>query len=328
MMIWSHSSRDVLLATCSAAQLAATTWLAVTWDDASLLRNIAAAGAMTLMVTYNIVVVSHLFTHAGWFASRRLDSAASMLNSINAAQSVQEYALSHVRNHHRYNNDRAARDGSTHDTSSTFRGSSDGDHIGLARYALGGAVSSFVSQMRTLLAVSRMWRVGPGERAVLELAASAPDRRAGELRQARLDRIAIVASIAVYGALSWRFALQCYAPSVFVAFALVNVQNYYEHYGADPDNRRADSVSYYGRAYNLLSFNDGYHQEHHLHPGAHWTRMPRLRKELDASARAVRRVVSSAPAIVGFLDRRRPQLHRMSQPLSLEAGPRGLESQP
>src|SRR5262249_15435995 len=38
-----------------------------------------------------------------------------------------------------------------------------------------------------------------------------------------------------------------------------------------------------GRVYNALCFNDGYHVEHHRHPGVHWTRLPALR---DADARS------------------------------------------
>jgi len=38
-----------------------------------------------------------------------------------------------------------------------------------------------------------------------------------------------------------------------------------------------DSVSHYGRFYNLVTFNDGYHQEHHLSPATHWSQMPAIR---------------------------------------------------
>jgi fatty acid desaturase len=35
------------------------------------------------------------------------------------------------------------------------------------------------------------------------------------------------------------------------------------------------TVSHYGRVYNFLFLNDGYHVEHHASPSEHWTRLPR-----------------------------------------------------
>ena len=66
-------------------------------------------------------------------------------------------------------------------------------------------------------------------------------------------------------------------------------------------------MSHYGAMYNFLSFNDGFHQEHHLRPSAHWTTLPEVgRDELYK----VERIVSPFPAIVGFLHLRRKLLHR------------------
>jgi fatty acid desaturase len=46
-------------------------------------------------------------------------------------------------------------------------------------------------------------------------------------------------------------------------------------------------VSCYGTLYNLLTFNLGYHQEHHLRPGVHWRKLPRTTSELPADRRSV-----------------------------------------
>jgi len=49
--------------------------------------------------------------------------------------------------------------------------------------------------------------------------------------------------------------------------ALCQLQGHFEH--------ARGTVSHYGAPYNLLFFNDGYHVEHHAHPAAHWTTLPR-----------------------------------------------------
>lgn len=68
--------------------------------------------------------------------------------------------------------------------------------------------------------------------------------------------------------LTWQpaFFLTAYLPGYVVGLALCGLHGYYEH--------AHGTTSHYGRLYNLLFFNDGYHVEHHAHPGAHWTRLP------------------------------------------------------
>jgi hypothetical protein len=64
------------------------------------------------------------------------------------------------------------------------------------------------------------------------------------------------------------------------------LHGYYEH--------ARGTTSHYGRLYNLLFFNDGYHVEHHDYPGAHWTELPR-RAAPDIA-------VSRWPAVLRWLD--------------------------
>jgi hypothetical protein len=68
--------------------------------------------------------------------------------------------------------------------------------------------------------------------------------------------------------------LSVYVPGYLAGLGLCAIHGYYEH---------AHGVaSYYGRLYNVLFLNDGYHTEHHASPGVHWTRLP---EGADPSAR-------------------------------------------
>jgi fatty acid desaturase len=309
MTLWKHSRKDAILVALSVAQFAITFTLASTWDSTPLAARIAGGVLLTVMMTYNIIVVSHLFTHVPWFASNRLNAVVSVLNSVNIGQSVQAYELTHVRNHHRYNNDRPEAGGSTGDRSSTYRNGKDGQHEPLVSYALRGAVDSIVGRITELAAVVRLWRVGPREENLLALASKKPDRRRRELRQLQVDRAAHCLALVGFVVISWQWTLMCYLPAFFCALTLVNVQNYYRHYGANPASRMTDSVSYYGRFYNLVTFNDGYHQEHHLSPATHWSLMPRINDRHQERLAAQPRIISPVPAMLGFLDRRRALLH-------------------
>jgi fatty acid desaturase len=307
---WKASPLDAIMLALSLGQLATTIALDLNWHEFSVGAWAANFAFLTFMMTYNIIIISHLFTHTPWFASPLLNGLASLINSANIGQSVQAYQLTHVRNHHRYNNDRKGENGRTEDLSSTFQDGHDNEHDSLPHYAFFGALMKIVSEARIMLSITRLWRVGEHESELLSLAAKAPGMRAKELRQIQLDRVAQFGWLCLLVALSWKWVLFCYLPAYYLALSLVNIQNYYEHFGALPEDRKANSVSYYGQFYNLLTFNDGYHQEHHLFPGQHWTRMHEVRCPQDKSSGAVERVISPVPAIVGFLDRKRKQLHR------------------
>lgn len=315
--VFRHSPVDAVLVLISATQFAVTIALAAI-DPTGLWPMLGSFLLLTFMMTYSVIIVSHLFSHRPWFVSSGLNAVASVVCSANIAQSVQAYRLTHVRNHHRYNNDRKGADGTTRDITSTFRYSKDDGHAPLGRYllfSLGGSAREFLD---TVLALRRGCAVGKDETLLQELATRNPERRKAELRQVQADRLAVLALIALYAVLSWQWLLWCYLPAMAVAFTLVNVQNYYRHYGAHPESRYANSVSHYGRVYNWLTFNDGYHQEHHLRPASHWSELPNVADQYSASFREEGHVVSPVPAVVGFLDVRREPL-----PPAAEAAPGG-----
>jgi hypothetical protein len=92
-----------------------------------------------------------------------------------------------------------------------------------------------------------------------------------------------------------RVFLLIYLPGWLVGLCLCWLQGHYEH--------ARGTTSHYGRIYNFLFFNDGYHVEHHRRPGVHWTRLPSGRGATSAYApAAARHHVSRWPPVLRWLE--------------------------
>src|SRR4051794_36754814 len=104
MKVWTYSPKDAFLPLLGLMQLTSMVLMAMKWDYLELAGRSGCFAALIFMMTYNLIVITHLFTHTPWFQSPAMNSMASMLNSINIGQSAEAYKLTHVRNHHRYNN--------------------------------------------------------------------------------------------------------------------------------------------------------------------------------------------------------------------------------
>jgi len=68
-----------------------------------------------------------------------------------------------------------------------------------------------------------------------------------------------------------------YLPGYVAGLALCSLQGHFEH--------ARGTISHYGWLYNWCFFNDGYHAEHHLRPGEHWTRLPAEPRVCSRSSR-------------------------------------------
>ena len=62
------------------------------------------------------------------------------------------------------------------------------------------------------------------------------------------------------------FFAAVYVPGYLAGLVLCHIQGHFEH--------ARGTTSHYGRLYNLIFFNDGYHVEHHVRSSEHWTRLP------------------------------------------------------
>ena len=131
-----------------------------------------------------------------------------------------------------------------------------------------------------------------------------------DLKPLPLDITAVIALWGTLIVLAPLFALTVYLPGFLIGGALCYLQGHYEH--------ASGTVSHYGRLYNFLFFNDGYHIEHHSRPGMHWRELPCQRAEKGSASRwpavlrwmecvnlcAMERLVLRLPALQRFVVRR------------------------
>lgn len=109
------------------------------------------------------------------------------------------------------------------------------------------------------------------------------------LKKTYLDLTVWLVFRALLIAIDWKFFFLFFIPVSYVVTKIRDADNYFQHWGAtDPFDDLRDSVSAYGRIWNLLTFNLGYHQEHHLEPATHWTKLPEVTKKLPTDRRFVK----------------------------------------
>src|ERR1051326_3115234 len=115
---------------------------------------------------------------------------------------------------------------------------------------------------------------------------------AGTRPRLRLSNELFLQVALVVGLWTWmdvrapRFFFGTYLPGYLAGLCLCAMHGYFEH--------ARGVISHYGRIYNTLFFNDGYHAEHHANPAIHWTCLPRHR-ERQAHA-------SAWPAVLRWID--------------------------
>lgn len=110
----------------------------------------------------------------------------------------------------------------------------------------------------------------------------APGPRVRDRRAFAVETALVLALAIGLGALQ-PLLLLGWIPGWLVGLGLCQAQGDGEHKGP-LDGDVPDGISCYGRLYNLLWFNDGYHAEHHRHPREHWTRLPARRVDGAATS--------------------------------------------
>jgi hypothetical protein len=114
--------------------------------------------------------------------------------------------------------------------------------------------------------------------------------------QVAIESLGLLAMWSLIAMISPRFFLISYIPAYFAGLCLCWLQGRYEH--------ARGTTSHYGRLYNLLFFNDGFHVEHHARPGVHWhdlshqSRLDNRPSHWPAVLRWVERILSTLERLV------------------------------
>jgi hypothetical protein len=97
-------------------------------------------------------------------------------------------------------------------------------------------------------------------------------------RQLAIETVLVLWLWSALGVLHPRFFLETYIPAYLVGLALCAAQGRWEHAGGQP-------TSHYGRVYNFLCLNDGYHAEHHANPAISCWDLPQRVEPTAATSR-------------------------------------------
>jgi len=253
--VFRHHAIDVFPALGGVAIVALILATFLCFDQLPWWALVPAFLAVAYTYLWNLQSISHNFIHNPFFTNVWLNRAYSVLETIALGVPHVLYHHYHM-NHHFGDNDAKGPDGTTRDWSSIYR------------YGRGDAPESFWRYV-----LLSFWRVEVTP--VIKVAA-----RHRHLPQLAVESLVLGAFWTTMALVNWRYFVFFYLPSYYLGWMASYAEGYLEHYGCKPGNPFANSVSSYNWLYNLLWFNNGYHQEHHWDPKCHWTRMGELHQEI------------------------------------------------
>jgi fatty acid desaturase len=266
--IFAQSRRDGWLVAVALFDVVLTAYVTLRFGRIGVAPAVVMAAGLVFLNCTNYQCVAHNFIHNPFFSSSRLNSLFSLFNSLSLKMPQTLYRAQHL-HHHKYNNDaKASATDTTLDQTSTYRYGTAGREEHIIPYALLGLVRSDIGYFGKLAA------------------------KQGRRRLLVVETVAIAAYFVFLAMANWRGVVFFLLPVWYLGLVGALAENYLEHHLATPGNRLTDSVSAYGTVYNLIWFNNGYHQEHHYRPTVHWTKIAALRVQMLPEAQ--RRVVRGA----------------------------------
>jgi fatty acid desaturase len=274
-----HSNYDIIPAFAGLGIVALILWTWLVFSSLSIWLLVPAFIVVAWSYCWNLQCISHNFIHNAYFSNQWFNRAYSVLETIALGVPHVLYHHYHM-NHHFGDNDKKGPDGTTKDWSSIYR------------YGMNDQPESFWSYC--FVSFFRV-EIGPAIRVIIR-------HGRAEIIQAAVETAVLAAFWGMMVLTNWRYFVVFYLPSYYLGWVLSYAEGYLEHYRCVPGNYFANSVSSYNRLYNLLWFNNGYHQEHHWDPKVHWTRMRELHKQIKPQLLANHTRILMGPHITALLE--------------------------
>jgi fatty acid desaturase len=270
---------DALPALCGVGIVALIFWTFLDFANLSWWVLVPAFIAIAWSYCWNMQCISHNFIHNPYFASAWLNRAYSVLETLALGVPHVLYHHYHM-NHHFGDSDRKGPSGTTKDWSSIYRYGKSDQPEGFWRYCL---ISFFRVEVGPVVRMA--FKHGPKE-----------------VAQLVVETLVLGAFWVTMAVVNWRYFVYFYLPSYYLGWVLSYAEGYLEHYGAQPGNPYANSVSSYFWLYNLVWFNNGYHQEHHWDPKVHWTKMKGLHARIETQLAANHTRTLQGPHITALIE--------------------------
>jgi fatty acid desaturase len=274
-----YSPYDAIVVFCGLLNVAFLLWTFLAFPTLSWWATGISFVVLTWAYCWNLQCISHNFIHNPFFTNVWLNRLFGVLETLCIGMPHQLYHHYHL-NHHAGDNDAKGPDGTTRDWSSIYRYGEGNAPEPFWKYCL---ISFFRVEITPVIRVC----IRHGRTHVLQTIA---------------ETIVLAAFWLTMLAVNWRYFVYFYLPSFYLGWLLSYAEGYLEHYGAQPGNPFANSVSSYHGLYNLLWFNNGYHQEHHWDPKMHWTRMKQLSERIRPYMEANGTRILRGPHMTGLLE--------------------------
>ena len=274
-----YSRIDAIPALCGVGIVALIFWTFLCFHSLPWWVLVLSFIAVMWSYCWNLQCISHNFIHNPYFTNVWLNRAYSVLETFALGVPHVFYHHYHM-NHHFGDNDAKGPDGTTKDWSSIYR------------YGKGDQPEAFWKYC--LVSFFRV-EVGPVIRTIIRHGRK-------EVLQAVVETLVLVVFWTAMAWVNWRYFVFFYLPSYYLGWVLSYAEGYLEHYGCQPGNYFANSVSSYNWLYNFLWFNNGYHQEHHWDPKVHWTRMRALHEQIRPQLVANHTRILCGPHITGLIE--------------------------
>lgn len=251
--LFRFSNKDTYLIIFTLVMLAVPVALAFSSLSITWLVLISAVHSFVMVVHQNSSLHHH--THWATFNNKTHNSIYECVLSAASGVPSQVWRIGHLI-HHKYVNDVPDHTGHTKDPTSVYFGGKNGEVLNFWKYSFisGASAASYY-----------LYKI---PYYVLTL---------NQEKNIKREYWSFRIFIAVIALINFQYSVILLL-AYLLSYAINQANSYGEHWGylhLSGDTTR-DSYSNYGKWFNLLTFNAGYHQEHHHRPGTHWTKLPEV----------------------------------------------------